>query len=106
MTTSRPPAGSAFLLGFALAGFFDGILLHQVLQWHHLLSNVEGVRDLRTQLLADGLFHVLMYVLAVVAIVRLGRAWSQLGRPGMGRALAVAALFGFAAWQAVDVAVS
>ncbi|WP_345538340.1 DUF2243 domain-containing protein [Variovorax defluvii] len=21
-------------------GFFGGILLHQVLQWHHLLSNV------------------------------------------------------------------
>lgn len=25
-------------LGFALGGFFDGILLHQILQWHHLLS--------------------------------------------------------------------
>jgi uncharacterized membrane protein len=30
------------LLGFALGGFFDGILLHQILQWHHLLSSRSG----------------------------------------------------------------
>src|SRR5690606_18965301 len=30
------------VLGFALGGFFDGILLHQILQWHHLLSLVPG----------------------------------------------------------------
>jgi uncharacterized membrane protein len=28
------------MLGFAFGGFFDGILLHQVLQWHHLLSGI------------------------------------------------------------------
>ena len=33
-------AGS--VLGMALGGFFDGILLHQVLQWHHFLSLVPG----------------------------------------------------------------
>lgn len=50
----RGPAG--WLLGFALGGFFDGILLHQVLQWHHLLSALQGgpFDDLRVQLLADG----------------------------------------------------
>ena len=30
-----------WLLGFALGGFADGILFHQVLQWHHLLSGVD-----------------------------------------------------------------
>src|SRR5690606_10212012 len=58
---------AAGLLGFALGGFFDGILLHQVLQWHHLLATVQGAlfQDLRVQILADGLFHALMYVIAV-----------------------------------------
>lgn len=53
MRTSYPRAG--YLLGFALGGFFDGILLHQVLQWHHLLQGVEGAvfRQVRTQILAD-----------------------------------------------------
>jgi uncharacterized membrane protein len=59
---SRSLRWAGFLLGFSLAGFFDGILLHQVLQWHHLLSDVQlaALRDIRAQLLADGLFHVLI----------------------------------------------
>jgi uncharacterized membrane protein len=100
-TSPRVPTGAALLLGVALGGFIDGILLHQVLQWHHLLSNVDGVTELRTQLLADGLFHVLMYVLVVVALVRLGRAWRWL--EGSGNALLVQVLLGFALWQAIDV---
>ncbi|MFN4099033.1 MAG: DUF2243 domain-containing protein, partial [Pararhodobacter sp.] len=50
----------SFWLGFALGGFFDGIVLHQVLQWHHLLSGYapsDTATDLRFQILADGLFH-------------------------------------------------
>ena len=35
--------GAGLLLGMALGGFFDGILLHQMLQWHHLLSGAGGV---------------------------------------------------------------
>ncbi|WP_426000432.1 DUF2243 domain-containing protein [Caulobacter sp. DWR1-3-2b1] len=30
------------MLAVALCGFFDGILLDQILQWHHLLSLVPG----------------------------------------------------------------
>ena len=32
---------AGFALGFALGGFADGILFHQVLQWHHLISLVD-----------------------------------------------------------------
>lgn len=35
------------LLGLSLGGFFDGILLHQILQWHHLLSLVADPADIR-----------------------------------------------------------
>jgi uncharacterized membrane protein len=35
---------AGFLLGFALGGFFDSILLHQILQWHNLLTNVDERR--------------------------------------------------------------
>lgn len=51
---------SGLSLGFGLGGFFDGILLHQVLQWHHLLSGVEQAHvDIRVLIMTDGLFHVL-----------------------------------------------
>lgn len=33
------PLSSGILLGLGLGGFFDGIALHQLLQWHHLLTS-------------------------------------------------------------------
>ena len=49
---AKAPLIGAFILGFAFGAFFDGILLHQVLQWHHLLSLVQGdlYRDIRMQI--------------------------------------------------------
>jgi uncharacterized membrane protein len=28
----------AFIMGLGLGGFIDGIVLHQILQWHHMLT--------------------------------------------------------------------
>ncbi len=98
---------AALLLGFALGGFFDGILLHQVLQWHHLLSGVESaaVQDLRVQVLADGLFHLLMYVIALLALWLLWTARRTPVAPGAGFLLGNA-LVGFGAWHVIDAVVS
>jgi hypothetical protein len=32
------PVAPGLLLGIGLGGFVDGILLHQILQWHHMLT--------------------------------------------------------------------
>jgi uncharacterized membrane protein len=87
-----------YLLGFAFGGFFDGILLHQILQWHHLLSRVEGV-DARMQVAADGYFHALMYLIAAIG---LWLAWRRRRDDQEGRMLADF-LVGFAVWHVVDV---
>lgn len=102
---TRPMRLGAFIVGLALGGFFDGVLLHQVLQWHHLLSNVQaaGLQDLRMQILADGLFHVLMYFVAVFGLVKLWRAREECARPGAGRLLWGSALLGFCAWHFIDI---
>src|SRR3954451_14459506 len=94
---------AAFILGFALGGFFDGILLHQVLQWHHFLSLVggEALRDIRVQILWDGLFHVAVYAIALLGLGLLWLARSGLGETGGMRLLAWA-LLGFGVWQLVD----
>jgi uncharacterized membrane protein len=91
----------AIVLGFALGGFFDGILLHQILQWHHLLSLVPGVSDMRLQVLWDGYFHALMYVIAAVALWGLWRAHKHSGE-AWGRPLVGALLVGFGVWHIVD----
>jgi uncharacterized membrane protein len=110
-SVSMPSSGAprrvvraGFLLGFAMGGFFDGILLHQVLQWHHLLSLVDSplVQDIRVQILADGLFHLLMYLVAAAGMILLWRARRELaGRDEDGRLFA-GVLFGFGAWHVTD----
>lgn len=99
---------AGYTLGFAIGGFFDGILLHQVLQWHHLLSGLEGGRfgDLRFQILADGFFHLLMYVIALAGLVLLWRTREEFARPRADRVLFANALIGFGAWHVIDGIVS
>jgi uncharacterized membrane protein len=66
------------LLGLGLGGFVDGILLHQVLQWHHLLSSAglppDTIANLRLNTLWDGMFHLGTWVLTVVGVFTLWRA--------------------------------
>lgn len=99
---------AGYLLGFGLGGFFDGVLLHQVLQWHHLLSLVDSpmLDDLRSQVLADGLFHVLMYLFAAAGLWQLWRSRSEFARPGADRWLLGSALIGFAVWHILDSVLS
>jgi len=89
------------VLGFGLGGFFDGILLHQILQWHHLLSLVPGAGDLRWQVLWDGVFHALMYVVAALGLW--GLWWARRrGDEAPGRRLVGALMVGFGLWHVVD----
>jgi len=99
---------AGYLLGFALGGFFDGILLHQILQWHHLLSGVDAAPfgDVRTQILADGLFHAAMYVVAALGIWKLLQARYALVDRSSDRLLAADLLIGFGAWHVVDALLS
>ena len=33
-----PSAAASLMYGVGLGGFLDGIVLHQILQWHHMVS--------------------------------------------------------------------
>jgi uncharacterized membrane protein len=90
---SRPRA-PGILLGIGLGGFVDGVVLHQILQWHHLLSS-EGdyprttVGGLEDNTLADGLFHAATWVAVAVGIWLLWRRttnwrWAISGRAFFG----------------------
>ena len=78
----RAPILPGLLLGIGLGGFVDGILLHQVLQWHHMLTSTDShpattVAGLEANTLADGLFHAATWI-CVAAGVRLGvRGWQR-----------------------------
>jgi uncharacterized membrane protein len=75
--TSRGPWLPGVLLGVGLGGFVDGIVFHQILQWHHLLTDhglpPTTVENLEDNTLADGLFHGLTWVAVVAGLWLLWR---------------------------------
>lgn len=94
---------AGYALGFGPGGFFDGILLHQILQWHHLLSGIQEARqDIRVLILADGLFHALMYVIAACGLWLLWRARRAFAASGADRILLASVLIGFGVWHVAD----
>jgi len=95
---------SGSCIGLALAGFFDGILLHQILQWHSLLSSLNGetFQDLRFRILTDGLFHAVMYAVGATGLWLLWRARDQFDSPDSGRRFASTLFIGFGVWHLLD----
>ena len=100
------PRAPGILLGIGLGGFVDGIVLHQILQWHHLLTS-EGsypattVAGLETNTLADGLFHAATWVAVAAGVWLLWRRatdwrWAVSGRALLGWMLAGWGLFNLA----------
>jgi uncharacterized membrane protein len=74
------PRAPGILLGIGLGGFVYGIVLHQILQWHHMLTSTEGnppttVAGLEANTLADGLFHAATWVCVAAGSWALWRAW-------------------------------
>ncbi|MFF0767004.1 DUF2243 domain-containing protein [Streptomyces sp. NPDC003737] len=68
------------VLGVGLGGFFDGILLHQLLQWHHMLSstnhdrigvkyyNPHTVSGLEMNTVWDGIFHAVCWIAVLLGM--------------------------------------
>jgi uncharacterized membrane protein len=97
---SRLRAVGPAVLGFGLGGLVDGILLHQVLQWHHLVSGVQGddtLEGLQRNLFWDGVFHA-----ATLVVLVLGVAAVWLSPPPRLRQLLGWLLVGWGAFHVVD----
>lgn len=61
----------AVILGVGLGGFFDGIVLHQILQWHHMLSTIIPPLNMDTMnvnMRWDGFFHAFDWLLTLAGI--------------------------------------
>jgi uncharacterized membrane protein len=71
-----------FVMGLGLGGFIDGIALHQILQWHHMLTDtgdqpMDTVAGLEANTLADGFFHLATWLLVAAATWMTLRAWQR-----------------------------
>lgn len=74
---STPLITAGIFLGIGFSGFFDGIVLHQILQWHHMLSEVKPlitISNIDLNMVWDGLFHVFDFVMTATGVILLWRA--------------------------------
>ena len=91
-TRTRPSLTlPGIFLGLGLGGFVDGIVLHQIVQWHNMLSSTERwpdttLKGMEANMRADGLFHAATWVLVALGLWMLWNAMRD-GAYGSGRAL-------------------
>jgi uncharacterized membrane protein len=72
--TIVPLISAATILGIGIGGFIDGIFLHQILQWHEMLSNkIPPVTLLNksVNMFWDGIFHAFCLAVVLLGIVLL-----------------------------------
>ncbi|MCA1711366.1 MAG: DUF2243 domain-containing protein [Actinobacteria bacterium] len=79
---AAPPARApGLLLGLGFGGFLDGIVLHQLLQWHHMISDTGNdpgtLAGLEANTVADGIFHLGTWLLVLLGVVTLHGAWRR-----------------------------
>ena len=101
-------------IGIGLGGFVDGILLHQILQWHHMLSHTPDdrlgldayptttVAGLEMNTLVDGLFHAFAWAATAIGVVMLWRAVGRGHEAWSVRALLGAVLAGWGVFNLVE----
>jgi len=100
-----PLIAAGILLGLGLGGFVDGIVLHQILQWHHMLSSVRPVKtvsDIELNMVWDGLFDASTWIMTVIGIVLLWRAGQRDDVPWSSKTFLGSILVGAGAFNFVE----
>jgi uncharacterized membrane protein len=100
------PISAGILAGLGLGGFFDGIILHQVLQWHHMLTSAgypaDSLQNLEINTLWDGFFHAATYIFVLLGLIMLWRQARRPHGPWSGKLLWGTILIGFGLFNLVE----
>ncbi len=101
----RPLLSAALLLGVGLGGFFDGIVFHQILQLHHMLTTrtpADTVVAIEVNMFWDGLFHAFTWTVTLAGVVLLWRALADRQAPRPPRTFAGGMLLGAGLFNLVE----
>lgn len=100
-----PLTTASVVLGIGFGGFVDGIVLHQILQVHEMLSNKIPATDYvgkSVNMFWDGIFHAFCLLVAIVGVVLL---WKLMGRKDVdvsGRLFSAGLLLGWGLFNLVE----
>jgi uncharacterized membrane protein len=102
---SGPLVAAGTLLGIGMGGFLDGIVFHQILQWHQMLSSWIPPVDLvsaKVNMVWDGLFHAVTWTTTMLGILLLWRATKRDDVPRSSRVLGGAMALGWGSFNGVE----
>lgn len=104
-TDRRPLISAGLLLGVGMGGFVDGILFHQILQVHSMLSARRpptSVVHLQVNMAWDGLFHAFTWIVTALGLYLLFRAGRRPEVPWSGKTLLGSMLAGWGLFNLVE----
>jgi uncharacterized membrane protein len=104
-THQGPLVSAGILLGCGLGGFVDGIVLHQILQWHTMLSSVRPPIDLVTMkynMVWDGVFHAFTWAMVSLGLWRLWRAGQRADVPWSARTFVGSLFLGWGLFNVIE----
>jgi uncharacterized membrane protein len=102
---ARPLVTAGTVLGIGLGGFADGILFHQLLQLHNMLTGwipKTTIPNIEINMFWDGLFHAITWTTTLIGVAMLFAAGERPDVPWSRRILAGAMLFGWGLFNLVE----
>jgi uncharacterized membrane protein len=93
------------VLGAGLGGFADGIVLHQIAQWHNMGSAVlppVTMEAMSRNMVWDGLFHLLTWTVTLLGVFMLWAAARSSALPDSPVAFGGELIFGWGAFNLVE----
>lgn len=100
-----PLMAAATVLGIGTGGFADGIVLHQILQWHEMLSNKfppNTVLHKSVNMFWDGIFHLFTLIVTLIGIYLLWKVIRKINVNTSGNLLAGGMLAGWGVFNLVE----
>ena len=103
--TTKPLTAAGTVIGIGMGGFVDGILFHQIFQFHNMLSAripTDTLVGAKVNMVWDGLFHAAVWIATAAGIAMLWRAIKRDDVLLSDRALLGSMLLGFGLFNLVE----
>ncbi len=96
---------AAVLMGIGLGGFVDGILLHQIFQWHNMVSNWYPPTTMEIMMFNmtwDGIFHAAVWLVTLIGVLMFWSAAYHRESIPSQKAFVGAMIFGWGLFNLVE----
>ncbi|MCB2380231.1 DUF2243 domain-containing protein [Hymenobacter sp. BT635] len=100
-----PLVAAGILMGAGLGGFVDGIVLHQILQWHNMLSNKlppDTLVNAKVNMYWDGVFHAAVWVMTALGLRLLWSVGHRRDVPWSGRTFSGSLVLGWGLFNVIE----